>query len=196
MNRWQISIVASLVAAGCVVAVGCSNGRGPYNAKAAEQRDIRKAEAIYKDAVAAMADDPAKAKTLLNEALGFDLYHGAAHNNLGVILLGENKLYDAAEEFEWARKLMPGHPQPRVNLAIALERGGKPLEAIESAKAALEVRPGHMGAIQTLAYIQIREGLEDKTTKDHLNTIISRSDDQVWRDWANRQRARLEAKAL
>ena len=44
------------------------------------------------EAVATIADNPEKAKTLLREALGYDLYHGAAHNNLGVLLLGEGKL--------------------------------------------------------------------------------------------------------
>ena len=38
---------------------------------------------------AVIASDPAKAESLLREALGYDLYHGAAHNNLGVLLLNE-----------------------------------------------------------------------------------------------------------
>jgi hypothetical protein len=50
------------------------------------------------------------------EALSADLFFGLAHNNLGVLYLKEDKLYEAANEFEWARKLMPGHPDPRMNL--------------------------------------------------------------------------------
>lgn len=194
MNRQSTCLLACLAAISCAMAPGCSsNARGPYNAQAGEQRDIRKAEEIYQQAVATIASDPEKAKSLLREALGFDLYHGAAHNNLGVLMLGEGRLYDAAEEFEWARKLMPGHPEPRVNLAITLERGGKHGDAIDAAKTALEIRPGHMGALQTLAYIQIREGLVDKSTKGYLDAIVCRADDAQWRDWAARQRLKLDS---
>ncbi|MEK7415628.1 MAG: tetratricopeptide repeat protein [Planctomycetota bacterium] len=197
MSTQRIYGLACIAAASCLLLNSCaSKTRGPYSAQASDLRDIRKAEEIYQQAVAAIADSPETAKALLREALGFDLYHGAAHNNLGVLLLGENKLYDAAEEFEWARKLMPGHPEPRVNLAITLERGGKHTDAMDAAKTALEVQPGHLGAIKTLAYIQIREGVEDKTTKGYLDTIVARSDDTIWTDWATRQSLRLESKLL
>jgi tetratricopeptide (TPR) repeat protein len=187
--------LARLVILPCLLlAGGCaSSARGPYNAEGEDQRDIRRAEEVYQQAIAAIAEDPAQAKTLLREALGFDLYHGAAHNNLGVLLLGEGRLYDAAEEFEWARKLLPGHPEPRVNLAITLERGGKHGDAIEAARTALEIRPGHLGAIQTLAWIQIREGLQDKSTAEYLDTIVARAEDPTWREWAGTQRLRLDA---
>ena len=197
MTSWRTDLLACLAVASCCLVSGCgSNARGPYNAQAADQRDIRKAEEIYQQALTVIANDPAQAKTLLREALGYDLYHGAAHNNLGVLLLGDDKLYDAAEEFEWARKLMPGHPEPRVNLAITLERGGKHADAIDAAKTALEVRPGHLTAMETLAYIQVREGLEDKSTKDCLDAIICRADDAAWKEWATRQRLRIDGKNL
>ena len=196
MNRWKPSLLACFAAVSGLVLASCGSARGPYNAQASDHRDIRKAEELYQEAIAKLPDNPEKAKVLLNEALGYDLYHGAAHNNLGVILLGENKLYDAAEEFEWARKLMPGYPEPRVNLAITLERGGRHGEAIEAAKAALEIRPGHLGAMETLAYLQVREGLEDKTTKGYLDTIIYRTDDVVWKEWATQQRLKINNKTL
>jgi len=46
--------------------------------------------------------DPATAEKLLREALTADLYHGPAHNNLGVLYLKMSppKLYEAASEFE------------------------------------------------------------------------------------------------
>ena len=196
MTPWRTGVLTCLAAASCTLLACASAGRGPYNAQAADQRDIRKAEETYQQALAAIADDPVQAKSLLREALGFDLYHGAAHNNLGVLLLGEGKLYDAAEEFEWARKLMPGHPEPRVNLAITLERGARHAEALEAAKTALEIRPGHLGALKTLAYIQVREGQEDSSTRGYLDAIICRADDVGWRDWATRQRLRLDSRLL
>lgn len=105
--------------------------------------------------------DRAKAEATLREAVNYDLYHGPAHNNLGVLLLKQDHLYDAAEEFEWARKLLPGNPEPRVNLAIALVCGGKHADSIEAVKTALEVAPGNLAVMQSIAFIQVHEGLTD-----------------------------------
>lgn len=187
----------ALVLAALMV-IGCGSARGPYSTDGSTTRDVAKAEDHYQSALAALAVTPSddqSAETLLREALGYDLYHGAAHNNLGVLLLKQDRLYDAAEEFEWARKLLPGHPEPRVNLAIALERGGKHADALDAARTALEVRPGNLPAIKTIAVIQIREALTDDTTRVHLDAIITRSNDPVWRAWAERERLKLDMAA-
>lgn len=96
-----------------------------------------------------------KAETLLREALNAVLYFSPAHNNLGVIFLGRDELYEAAAEFEWARKLMPGYPDPRVNLAFTRESVGRVDEALAAYRTALEVRPNGVTTIQELATAQI-----------------------------------------
>lgn len=63
-----------------------------------------------------MGRDIAKAERLFRSALAADPYCGPAHNDLGVVYLKGGQLYEAAAEFDWARKLMPGHPDPRLNL--------------------------------------------------------------------------------
>jgi tetratricopeptide (TPR) repeat protein len=189
-------VMWALLAVALALATGCGEARGPYQSDGKERRDVAKAEERYQEALTALAKIPAddrSAEALLREVLGHDLYHGAAHNNLGVLLLKQDRLYDAAEEFEWARKLLPGHPEPRVNLAIALERGGKHLDALDAARTALEVRPGNLAAIKTIAVIQIREALVDDTTRGHLDAIRQRSSDPLWRDWAERESLKLEA---
>jgi len=52
--------------------------------------------------------EAAEAETLLRRALTADLYHGPAHNNLGVLYLTQGKLFEAAGEFEWARGELAG----------------------------------------------------------------------------------------
>ena len=190
----RIPILLPALAALTAFQAGCGGARGPYSADGSGQRDEARAQATYRSANEALASDPKKAEALLREALGYDLYLGPAHNNLGVLMLKQDRLYDAAEEFEWARKLMPGNPEPRVNLAIALERGGKHVDALDAAHAALESAPGNLPAIQAIAYIQVREGLTDAQTRGHLDTIIMRSTDQRWRDWAQRWRLTLDAR--
>jgi Flp pilus assembly protein TadD len=101
------------------------------------------------DSAEASADEEAEA--ILREALAADLYHGPAHNNLGVVYLRQGRLYEAANEFEWARKLMPGNPDPRFNLALTLERAGRTGEALAMYGTALEVEEGHLPSMQALA---------------------------------------------
>lgn len=186
MNRLPLTLAL------IVLLAGCGSSRGPYADSASQERNIAKAESIYQQAAAVIDKDAEAGEKLLREALGFDLFHGPAHNNLGVLLLKQGKLYDAAEEFEWARKLLPGHPEPRVNLALALERGGKHVDAIDAARTALEVRPGNLPALLTLTYIQVNQGLTDAKTLAQLDTIVTRTNDPLWRGWAERQRETLK----
>lgn len=127
--------------------------------------------------------DPEAAMVLLRQALEADLYYGPAHNNIGVILLNRGELYEAAEELDWARRLMPGHPDPRINLGLALESGGKIEEALDAYASAIEVYPGYLPAIQAMARLQIRSGLEDEWTLELLHDIWQRGE-EPWSIWA------------
>lgn len=130
--------------------------------------------------------DPKEAMRLLQLAVEADLFYGPAHNNMGVVLLNAGQLYEAAEEFDWARRLMPGHPDPRINLGIALERGGKVDDALEAYASAIEVFPGHLPAIQALARLQVRSGQRDEWTNELLEEIAYRGSDE-WQKWATMQ---------
>ena len=107
-----------------VLAAGChsSPGDGVYSPASGQQGSTVVAERLTKEAADLVHSDPKRAETLLRRALDEDLFFGPAHNNLGVIHLERGELYEAANEFEWARKLMPGHPDPRLNLAITLDQ--------------------------------------------------------------------------
>jgi len=129
---------------------------------------------------------------LLHEAVAADPFFGPAHNNLGVLRLKNGALYDAANEFEAARKLMPGHPDPRVNLGLTLERAGRIEEAIEAYLTALEVTPDYVPALQGVARLQIRSGRSDDRTARYLSVIAERADAPAWREWANSQLIKLD----
>lgn len=183
----------SVVLGVALLLAACGSDRSdPYHSTGEQRRDIPRANTLYTEARAVIAKSPEKAEVILRQALGCDLYHGAAHNDLGVLLMKQGRLYDAAGEFEWARKLLPGHPDPRLNLALVLDAGGKGDDAIAAARAALEVRPGYLPAIQAIALIQCRDGRSDPSTREHLDTIIARCDDQTWTQWAKRMRVKLD----
>ncbi len=159
---------------------------GPYSTQEVPQRETAKAERLTKEAADLIPSDPKQAERLLREALSADLFFGPAHNNLGVLFLNRDDLYEAANEFEWARKLMPGHPDPRFNLAMTLEQAGQVDEALASYSAALEVYDGFLPAIQGLASLTLKSGHEDERLQDWLLEISLRSDDVRWREWARR----------
>jgi tetratricopeptide (TPR) repeat protein len=176
------------------VAAACASPTptGPYSPSDPAQRDATRAEQLTREAVNCADDDPAHAESLLREALTADLYHGPAHNNLGVLYFREGKLYEAANEFEWARKLLPGHPDPRLSLALVLERAGHTAEAFAAYDGALEVAPEYVPALQAYARLAVREGRHDGRAAEALRTVALRGEDAAWRAWAQAQAARLE----
>ena len=164
---------------------------GPYQVPEATQRDTTRAEALTREAEDLMEAEPDAAEILLREALTADLFHGPAHNNLGVLFLKGGKLYEAAHEFEWARKLLPGHPDPRVNLALVLEAAGKVDEALAAYDAALEVSSDYLPAMMGAASLTVRAGRNDSRIGEWLDGIVLRSGDPTWQGWARAQRLRL-----
>ncbi|MCP3902143.1 MAG: tetratricopeptide repeat protein [Planctomycetes bacterium] len=181
MNRL---ILTTLVAITTLVAGCATTSTSPYAEQPMVRRDTVRAQSLTQKAAALIEDDPEKAEELLREALTADLYHGPAHNNLGVLYLQQSKLYEAANEFEWARKLMPGHPDPRMNLALTLEHAGRIDEAMATYGTALEVYPNHLPTMQALARLQVRSGKTDDRTRRFLEEIALRGESPEWREWA------------
>jgi len=182
---------------GCVATPDSSS---PYSPQTEAARDPLKAQALTLEAADLMSkldldldiDHQARiaqAERLLREALAADLYHGPAHNNLGAVYLKQQKLYEAAGEFEWARKLMPGHPDPRMNLAFTLERAGRTDEAISTYRTALEVYPGHIPTYQALTRLQLRKNKPNEQTRPMLQAVALQGETQPWREWAQKMLA-------
>jgi Tfp pilus assembly protein PilF len=163
----------------------------PYAPPTAGDRETTHAEKLSREAADLVGTNPEKAEAMLREALTLDLFFGPAHNNLGVIFLGQHKLYEAAHEFEWARKLMPGQADPRVNLALTLEQAGRIGEAMDNYRAALEVAPEDIGAIQGIASLAVRSSLKEPALDRWLDVIALRGESEDWRTWA---RARASAR--
>ena len=178
-----VVVMCSLAIAGCAG----PSGTGPYQPQTEAGRDPAGAQRLTLEAADLIHKDPVQAERLLRDALTRDLYHGPAHNDLGVVYLSQGKTYEAASEFEFARKLMPGHPDPRVNLAIALERAGRIDEALSTFRAALEVYPGYVAAMEGIVRLQLRSGKADDGTGRALSEIAMRGESEPWRAWARLQ---------
>jgi Flp pilus assembly protein TadD len=185
--RRALSMAVALALVACR-----SAGEGPYSPTEAAARDTVRAQELNARAAEVISSDPEAAEELLREALAADLFFGPAHNNLGVLYLKAGKLYEAAGEFEWARKLMPGHPDPRMNLALTLEEAGKTDEAIQTYKTALEVWPGHIGTVQALAWLEVTSGHKSPELPGWLEEVALRGETERWREWAARVRSKVE----
>lgn len=166
---------------------GCAadtSSRSPYSPQQATSRDPINADRLCRQAADLLDSDPVRAEELLRRALALDLFHGPSHNNLGIVLLNRGDLYEASEEFEWARKLLPGHPDPRVNLAITLERAGRTQEAAEAYRAAIEIAPEYYPALLGLTRLELLTGKHGPDLAEHLRVISLRASSQSERDWA------------
>jgi len=157
----------------------------PYQVPSEAERATSVAEKLNREAADVIDSNPAKAESLLRDALTKDLYYGPAHNNLGVVFLHQQKLYEAAHEFEWARKLLPGNPDPRVNLALTLERAGRLDEAFKTYETALEVAPEDLAAIEGLASLALRTRREEPRLHGWLEQLALASSDPAWSSWAH-----------
>lgn len=167
---------------------GCrATSVGPYTPPPQAERETTVAEKLNREAADLITTDPAKAEAILREAVTKDIFYGPAHNNLGVVFLAEDKLYEAANEFEWARKLMPGHPDPHVNLALVMERAGRNDEAFQSYQAALAAAPECVAAMQGAASLAVRRGESPGALEGWLRAIALSGEDPEWREWARRQ---------
>lgn len=194
MTQTSPAILLALCIA-TALSLGCgSSSPSPYVNQPPIRRDTDRAQKLAAEAVDLMEKDPQRAENLLRDALAADLYHGPSHNNLGVLLLERGDLYEAANEFEWARRLMPGHPDPRMNLALTLEKAGRVDEAIAQYRRALEVHPGHRPTVQALTRLEVRAGRVDDQTLARLDTLRLEGEDESWRRWAHGELLNIKAR--
>ena len=186
-TSWRIShgwILVTASAASALMLQACrSPGPGPYSDTGDTLRDPTRAAALHAHASSVVERDPELAERLLRQALDADLYHGAAHNNLGLLLLEQGRLYEAASEFEWARKLMPGHPGPRTNLAMTLERAGRIDDAFEAYDNALAAWEMYLPAVKGKARLMLAHGGDEEQVRVLLDLVALRGDPE-WRRWA------------
>lgn len=179
-------MISCLLVLSMAMQQGCASSQQRERNSSAGARNQQLAAELTNKAVDILFDDPIEAERVLRQAIQADLYYGPAHNNLGVLHLNRDELYEAAEEFDWARRLMPGHPDPRINLGLALERGGKIEDALDAYASAIAVYPNHLPATQALARCQIRYGYRDEWTDNLLETIVYRGSVE-WKLWARTQ---------
>jgi tetratricopeptide (TPR) repeat protein len=180
-NLLILCAVATLIAAS---SIGCHSNSASANDRAI-RHDTAKARALNDQAFALLAkdkyDDAAKLLKQANEA---DVMFGPAHNNLGLVYYHQNRLYEAAWEFQNAIKLMPYQPEPRNNLGLVLERAGKMDPATDNYAKAVEMEPDNPEFLGNLARAKVRRGDRDEQTKKLLEELVMKDPRPDWNNWA------------
>ena len=169
-----------------------SSSRMPGPSPSGIGSNPKRAHALAMEARGLMDSDPARAEELLQSALRADPYDGPAHNDLGVLCLRQSRLYEAATEFESARKLMPGSPAPRLNLGLTFERAGLYERAFTAYDAALEASPTHIRTIEAIARLTLRTGRTSDRLSGLLEDIALRGETTDWCNWAREQLTRVK----
>ncbi len=126
----------------------------------------------------------AEAEEALKAALAADLFHGPAHNNLGIVYFRQRRFYPASCEFDHAARLMPHTPEPLNNLGLVFETVGKLDQAVARYDQALALRPNHPDLIGNLARARVQAGMKDARTRALLEGVVLKDTRPDWVDWA------------
>jgi len=184
-----------------VCAVGLAVGCGPKKAEVGTGPAAR--GNVVRDTAAARADTAkafglihegkyGDAEPLLRRAIEEDPTYGPAHNDLGIIHFHNERLYEAAWEFQNAIKLMPGQPEPHNNLGLVLESALRLQEAEKAFKEAHDLEPPNPEYAGNLAKLRLRLGEHDEQTKKLLEVVVMGDTRPDWLDWAKFNLARLQ----
>lgn len=177
-----------------LLASGCARWNAPtteYTTVVTDSgRDESKAIELTEKAAEFLAKGKVgQAEQTLQTALSADVSYGPAHNNLGTLYYEQGKLYLAAWEFEYARKLMPDQAEPSNNLGMVYEEADRLEQAISYYSIAYEMSPHNPEYIGNLARARMKEDLYDKTTRFLVTELIMYDTRPEWTDWAHEQLA-------
>ena len=131
------------------------------------------------------------AEERFRKALDHDLYYAPAHNNLGLTLLDQDEYYEAALEFDFARRLMPRAIEPRNNLGILYEELGRLGRACGEYEAALNLNPDSLITMRHLARAYVKANKKDEKLTTLLEKILLIPDGDAWDLWARGQLIRV-----
>jgi Flp pilus assembly protein TadD len=127
------------------------------------------------------------AETKLKAALSADLFYGPAHNNLGTLYQRQERYYEAAWEFQYATKLMPGKAQPKNNLGLVFESVGRLDESARWYEEALALEPDNVEITENLARVMVRTNRHSNRTRQLLSDIVMKERRPEWASWAREQ---------
>ncbi len=185
-------IVAFVCSAGCASSGGSSR-KGSSTVITLPNEGQQIAEARQLALRAQETEDPAKSIDLYKRAVEIYPDLPAAWNNMGVLLLGEGRLMEAADAFGSATERTPNDPRPYFNLALTWDRAGYLEEALEYYGAALNLDDRYLPALRGAIKAETRLGNSSPSLVERIRTAIFLERDPKWREYLELQRSWAEA---
>lgn len=112
----------------------------------------------------------------------------AAWNNLGVVLVKENRNLEAAEAFRVAADLSPTDPKPMCNLADMWFKQGYLEDAARYYSAALERDANYLPALRQSVRVDELRQHSDEATSERIRKALLLETDPVWHAYLERRK--------
>jgi len=188
-----LCLAGFLVMSGCA---GAAHAENPTESLERAQQEHRArladADSAYRMGVTALsAGELERAERRFQEATELNPYHGAAHNDLGVVHFRRGDLYQAAVAFDTAAKNLVDRHEPFFNLGMVLEKGGLLREAMEAYRNALRLAPEDLPTIRALVRTRAKLGEGGAQTARLIERALLQEQNPQWRRWLRLQRLRL-----
>ncbi len=132
-----------------------------------------------------------KAERLVQESLIADVTYGPAHNTLGRVYFEQGKLYLAAWEFEYARRMMPDQPEPINNLGLVFEAAEKLDIAIAHFEEAHALAPNTPDYLGNLLRAKLKRGDDESDLAPLAQKLVFIETRSDWAHWAREMLAGL-----
>ncbi|MEL6740886.1 MAG: tetratricopeptide repeat protein [Planctomycetota bacterium] len=174
---------------------GCATGPD-VTMPGPEQIQQRKAEAVAlmgKGGRLAERGDTEGAIEAYQQAVVLDRSLGAAWNNLGELMLREERYADAVGAFTAAADADPADPRPVYNAALAYQRIGWAADAYDQYTRALERDENFLPALRGAVRSGEMLSKADPVLAEQVRRAMLLETDATWRSYLERQRFRIEA---
>ena len=184
--------MVALVALGAACA--SSDSKSPYaNEDLPRLERERREKALNEADKAFRSDDPDEAERRYIAAIREYPDFGQAWNNLGVLLMGQERFLEAAEAFDRASELEPTDPRPPYNRGLLWFERGYLRESLPLFLEAIKRDPNYLPALRSAIRTAVRLRETSADTLNQIKSALLIEQDQQWRDYFERQRLLIEA---
>lgn len=187
-----------VIAAGCLLgavlfSASCASGSRHPRAPLQDSEPRRIEDAHRLAYAASQQEDPEQA--ILQYRAALDVYREfpAAWNNLGLLLMKQERLLEAEQAFTTAAELSATDPRPVYNRGLVWFTRGYVQEAREFFNQSLERDANYLPALRGSIRSDrlLNEG--DHNTLERIRRALLLEQDERWREWMELQRIRVES---
>jgi tetratricopeptide (TPR) repeat protein len=137
-------------------------------------------------------EDAERAEELYLEAVRTFSQYPAVWNNLGVLLMEQDRYNEAAEAFARAAELAPDDPRPVYNEGLLYFNRRYPHRALPLFEKALQRDPNHLDALRASIQTQVLIREVDEGTLELIARAMMLDPDERWRRFYEENRSKIE----